>query len=751
MDNLYIRSIRPIARGVALATALTQPLFSHLAVAQGPRAIEEVYVTARKREETLQDVPMAVSAMDGLKIEKAGIDDVGDLYTRVPGLFYTLGGGATPNSDFTYLSMRGVGFNGGLEPAVGVFIDGMYQPQVGFDLGFLDLARVEVLRGPQGTLFGRNTQAGALNMVTRDPGDSFEGLVELEADEHEDYRVRAAVSGPLSDTLAARLNVEARDAEGWSDNVTLNRKQNDAEGFSARGKLVWTPRESLEIKFIGDYSDREFGDLGYGAPINCDCTDVLHDFQQDDEKENTGLQMNIDWAITDTVALTSLTGYRSVDSISFYDPDSNVSDQTPLTLLPITESTTTPVVPIAVASEPITVAGTSHRTDLEQDFFSQELRLAGGADDLTWLAGLYYFEQKMKQGRKFDIGPGIPYLPLYIREDFTEDRDGWAVFGQASYTPTERMEVTLGARYSKENVDIGGERVLNVANASIFSFPKIGDEDYDNISGMASVSYDISDTMLTYVTVAMGWKAGGINRFPSRDNAILPYDDETSVNYEWGVKASSADGRFSANAALYWIDIEDQQLLTVVPDPQGATPITTIDNAASSSSRGIELELNGQFTEALGLEASYAYTDTEFDEYLQKDAAGNSVDRSGDHFEYVPENTFSATASYLFQMGGGATVEALLSYQYTDSFTSGSGSFNAPLGFLNENDSQSRWNARAVWNRDAWSATVYVENLTDELDYSLIDYGPFLPLDQATLYGKPREPRTFGVKVRYGF
>jgi len=738
-----------LTTAVSIAGTLAVPLDS--ALAQGAKGMEEVVITARKREETLQDVPMAVSAIGNLEIANAGIQDVGDLYTRVPGLFYTIGGGATPNSDFTYLSMRGVGFNGGLEPAVGVFIDGMYVPQVGFDLGFLDLERVEVLRGPQGTLFGRNTQAGALNMVTRKPGDSFEGIVEFEADQYEDYRLRAAFGGPLTDTLGVRLNIQARDAEGWADNVTLGNQQNDAEEIAVRAQLVWAPTDALSMQLIGDYSDRDYGDLGYGAPVDCDCDDIFHDFQRNDQKENTGLQLNVDWALSDALTLTSLTGYRKVDSESYFDPDMNVTDQTPLTLSPVTESTSTPTVPISVAPEPITVAGVSHFVALEQEFLSQELRLAGRTASVDWLLGAYYFEQEMLQDRSFDIGPGVPFVPLYIREAFSEDRDGYAIFGQATIDLTNRLELTAGARYSDENVEVGGDRVLNILDASIFAFPKVGDTSYDNVSGTLSLAYDLSDDILTYATVAMGWKAGGINRFPSRDNAISPYDDETSINYEAGVKARLLDNRASVNVAVYYIDIEDQQLLAVVPDPAGGTPITIIDNAAASSSQGLEVEFQGMLTDRLGLDLSYAYTDTEFDDYLQRDAAGNTVDRSGTPFEFVPEHTFSATLRYTMPLSNGNEVELRLNHQYTDEFTSATGNFNAPLGTLNENDSQSRWNARAIYRAGKITATLYVDNLTDEVDYSLIDYDPFPTLDTAVLYGKPRQPRTVGAVLRYEF
>jgi iron complex outermembrane receptor protein len=245
--------LRTGVRAALLAAAATTAL---PVAAADVQALDDIVVTARKRAETLQDVPLAVSAIDGVELETKGITNITATYSRVPNLYFTASGGASPTSDYHYLIIRGVGFNGGLEPAVGVFIDGMYQPQIGFDTSFLDAERVEVLRGPQGVLFGRNTQGGAVNIVTRKPGREFEGRVELEGGRFSTYRGLVSVAGPLTDTLAAGLSLQYGSTDGCARNVTLGRDY-FSDQFVGRGTVVWTPNHRLEATLILDASRRD--------------------------------------------------------------------------------------------------------------------------------------------------------------------------------------------------------------------------------------------------------------------------------------------------------------------------------------------------------------------------------------------------------------------------------------------------------------------------------------------------------------
>ena len=745
-----------VSKKLVVAAAALALIAPGWAMAEDDGRIEEVVVTARMIEESLQEVPMSVSAVDGELVSELGIENVNDLFSRVPGLYFTALGGAFSNSDFQYLQIRGVGFNGGLEPAVGVFVDGMYVPQLGFDLGFLDVERIEILRGPQGTLFGRNTQAGAMNIVSRQPGDELRRRVEAEIAEFGTWRLRGALSGPLGENFYGNINLQYSETDGFVDNDITGQDFGFSEQLTARVNLRYEPSDELSFMFIADASNRDFFDIGNSVKLvrSGQDYDSLMDQDTDDEKDTWGAQFRVQWDFSDSMRLTSLTGFRTAESAISTDPDFDISDRTSTTFGPVTQSTSTPTVPIGVAPNAITLSGTTHLTGIDQEFFSQEFQLSGSTDALEWLLGLYYFDQSIGQTRAFDIGPGIPFFPLYIREDFSEDRDGYAAFGQLVYSFAEDWEFTFGARYSDEDVEKGGQRVLNIFDAVIFAFEVPGKSSDDNVSVMSSIAYQASDNVNLYLTVAEGWKAGGINRFPSRDNAVLPYDSEESVNYEFGLKSLLFGDRVTLNAAVYYIDIEGQQVLTVVPDPGGATPVTIIDNAANSTSRGLEVELNASLTDQLRLGLSYSYADTEFDDYWLNDGAGvPMVDRSGEAFDFVPEVMVSVTLGYSVSDAlADYDLDLSLNFRKVDGYTLPDGSFiDTPLGASLELPSYDNLDLRAILRNDEWRFIFYGKNLRDRFNYNDLARSAFTSITADQLYVTPMTPRQFGITVAREF
>lgn len=712
----------------------------------------EIIVTARRRAETLLDVPLAVSVLSGEELNEAGIDDTEDLFGRVPGLYFTFAGGAAPTSDFTYLVLRGVGFNGGQEPSAGVFIDGMYQPQLGFDINFLDLERLEVLRGPQGTLFGRNTQGGALNLVTRKPGRDFEGRAEMEYGRFDRMRLFTGVRGPVSETLSAGFSAQYDRTDGFLTNSITGDDLNPNEQINFRGTVRFQPSTDIDIAFVGDLSRREGNEIGVGVPFLCECYVGAADNDREDEKDNDGLQLNVDWTVAPSVTLTSITGWRQVDSDVTIDFDASPTDQTPATLNGRPGS--------RVAPGPITVAGISQRVEVEQEFWSQELRLAGTVSAIDWLIGGYYFGQDQRQKRAFDIGPGVTanpavavLRPLTIREDFTTDRSGWAGFGQVSWRPFPQLELTAGGRYSKEKVEVGGERLRNIfriENANPTFFEISGEESFDDFSWLGSASYRFARNGQIYATVAKGWKAGGFNRFPSTRGAVLPYDSETSINYEIGLKSGWFNNRLTTNLALFYIDIEDQQLLTVTPDPNGV-PVTTIANAGKSRSKGVEVEIFARPVENLNLSFASSYTEGRFKEFLLCASPTRCVDRAGEPFEFTPEWTLSATADYTIPLGDDLGLQLYANYRYIDSILVANGSFLSPLGSQSTIPSYDRMDLRASLLAGNWRVTAYVENVFDSYDYVSFGYQPFLPEAPQNAFVVPLAPRTVGVVVSTRF
>ena len=706
-------------------------------------ALEEIVVTARKRSEALQDVPLSISAISGEELDQRNVQDVSGLYAQTPGL-YTAPGSVSSTSDLGYLTMRGVGFNAGLEPAVGVFIDGMYQPQIGFDTAFLDLAQLEVLRGPQGTLFGRNTQGGAINMITRKPGAVMHGRIGVDVAEFNTVRLQAAADGPLTDALGAGFSVAWGRTDGFIHNPTLDQNQDESEQFAVRGMLRWTPTETVEALLIADASQRDYNEVVRGVRLSGDHHTSLIDQDRPDSKSNHGVQLNVVWDISDSLRFTSITGTRYSESDNFLDMESRPSTGGSEVLPAFSP----------LAEGPVTTQGATLAAQVDQTFTSQEFRLEGETAQLNWLVGAYYFVQEQNQTRQRQAGPGAaPTVPaaFYIYEDFDDRREGYAAFGQASYRPVDRLELTLGARYSVEDVDGTGLKVSVFGRPVNRTAPLVrdGHDSFDNISWMASAAYDLTPDVSIYATYAQGWKAGGVDRYPGRTDNLV-YKPEHSDNFEIGFKSVLLDQRLTLNLAAYHIDIENQQLSNVIPDPRGGpVPISVIQDAARSHVNGFEAEAIARPTSDLRLAASLAYSDGVFDEFVRTFSATDVFDMAGTPFENVPKLTASTSIAWERDISDDMRLELFAEYRYVDDI------------IFQDNTRMSRardqLTAPAFDRIDASASlamtngvrlTAYVNNLFDSFDYSYISSDPFLGGD---VFVVPLAPRQFGVRASRAF
>ncbi|MCI4646379.1 MAG: TonB-dependent receptor [Hyphomonadaceae bacterium] len=714
--------------------------------AQEDRRLDTVTVTARKQEETLQDVPLAVTAVSGVELEKDNIANVTDLVGRVPGLYFAPGSITNPTSAYTYLTMRGLGFNAGLEPSVGVFIDGMYQPQIGFDVGFLDLEQVEVLRGPQGTLFGRNTQGGAVNMVTRKPGPDFHGSTTFEISDFGTLRFGSAMSGPFSDNVFGSISAEYRETDGYVKNITTGGDQNHSEQVIMRGIVRTTPTEALDVSFIADASFKTYDDLHRGVPLEPERYESLGDEEGDDHATNVGVQLNVDYDFSDSLSFTSITGYRRSEAETINDTDGHPTLQDIWILDPVPGFT----------DVPIAVKGASTPYDFTHEFLSQELRLSGETDNLDWLVGAYFFNQQNVEDAKRLLSENVAFpFGVYIDQHYTEDRTGWAGFGQLNYRPINPLELTFGVRYSDEEIETGGYQLFALSAGLIRPVDKTGETDGDNVSILASASYDFTDDILGYLTYAEGWKAGGINRQPSTTLQVLPYEEETSVNYEIGLKSSFLDGRVSLNAALFYIEIDGLQLAGYIPDPNGGpTPVLAVDNVSdTSTSSGIEIELGAWVTDQFRFDASIATASTDMGEYTRFYTDTDQFEMTGRSFENIPDLTGEASLTYVQPLSllGGGDLEAVLTYSYVsdllvqDNYI---GSFSYEQSLIPEFD---RLNARVSYIMDnGWRVTGFVDNVLDTFDYTNSSSDPY-PNNAYPRYAVPLEPRQVGLVVAKTF
>jgi iron complex outermembrane recepter protein len=739
---------RPLYRGSGMKK-LAVPAFLGLSAwcAQvcAQTALEEVVVTARKRAESLQDVPLSVSAIAGAQLENLGIQNATELYARVPGLYFAQGSITNPTGPNTYLTMRGVGWNAGLEPAIGVFIDGMYQPQIGFDLAFLDLERVEVLRGPQGTLFGRNTQGGALSMVTRKPDQSFRGTLRMEYAEFDTTRVQGSMSGPFSDELAGSVSVEYFKTDGFIRNATLGRDQAPSERTTARAMLRWTPTEDLAVMFIGDASQKDYNEMMRGVPLSQreskDYISFGDEDGQNDQADNRGAQLNVDFNLSENITLSSISGLRKSESDITPDTDSRITDQA-ISIIP--------AVP-PVTRGPTALHGATTPFSISQRFASQELRLAGTYDRWDWLGGLYYFDQKTLENRFRFLGANVAFpFAVYIEEHFFEKRDGWAAFGQTSFRPIEKLELTAGVRYSDEDVETGGLRLIYTAAPALTD--KAGTTGGDNVSFMGSVGYEFTDNLNMYVTYAEGWKAGGINRNPSNRAGVVPYEDESSKNYEVGFKTSWFEKRVAFNGAIYKIDIENQQVFNFIPSPvAGGTPVSAVENAASSEVKGAEVEIFAQLVKGLTFEGSYGYSNTEFNDYTRVFSAADRFVMNGLNFENIPETTASAGVTWEIPVFGPNRVELGVDWRYVGRVTLQDNFIGATSRNQSFIPSYDRLDVRVSYVTDSgWRFSGYVDNVLDSWDYVGASSDPYR-FALFPVYAQPLPPRQFGVVIAKSF
>jgi iron complex outermembrane receptor protein len=713
------------------------------AYAQQSGALDEIVVTARKRAESLQEVPLSVTVMTGVEIEKLGLQDVTDLYGRVPGLYFAKGSITNPTTSNNYLIIRGIGWNAGLEPAVGVFVDGMYLPQIGYDLSFLDVERVEVLRGPQGTLFGRNTQGGALNIVTRKPDEEFRGNVRAEYAEFNSWRGSGSFGGPVGDDVFAGIGLDYAKTDGYIDNVVLGEDAIPSERVSGRAVFRWAPTDDLDVMAIGDASIRSFDEMGRGVPIGSEEYVTFSDQEDDDETINAGAQLNIDYRFGNGISLTSITGYRKAEADVWIDTDSRVTDQT-INIVPATPPFTT---------GPVANQGAATPYVQDAAYTSQELRLAGTKSDFDWQVGGYYFNQDESQFLRRFLSAGVAFpFGVYLNQTYFTNRDGWAAFGQVSYRPVDRLEFTVGGRYSDEDIHFGGQRMQFTAGPLPSTFLPDSRSSADNFSFMGSVSFELTEQANTYFTYAEGWKAGGFNRVPSNPLNNLEYDDETSENYELGIKANFADNRLLLNASVFWIDIQDQQVFNfIAPLVPGGLPTSAIENAASSSVRGVELELVATPFEGFTFAGNVAYNDTEYDDYVRRFSATDEFVMDGLDFENTPETTSNVSATYELPISDGDRLEFFLNWRHVgdvviqDNFI---GATSSNRSFIPSYD---RLDGRLSLLRDGgWRFTLFCDNILDSFDYIDDTSDPYM-FAVFPRYVKPLEPRQVGVSVSKTF
>lgn len=682
--------------------------------------IEEITVTAQKRAESLQDVPIAITAFNQGMLKEAGIEGIDNVAQFTPGFSMTSYNKSTPQP-----YIRGIGTNAsgaGDDASVAMFVDDVYISRAGaYDSNLFDLERVEVLRGPQGTLYGKNVVGGALNITTRKPNtEEFEASIRVDTGNYSKRGLQAFMTGPLSETLAGKVSFSTAQRDGFVENTLTGNELRDEDSQSARAGLVWDASETLSVSWNWDASkvrESGVGRVFNGEPLfafpaltpsrnDRDKTDTQNDGYTD--RDVSGTSVKVEWE-QDYGTWTSVTGYRTSD-YEFVDD-----------LVP------------ALEVSGFNLNYLTNYTEEQEKQFSQELRLASNSDgDLEWTAGLYYFKDDIDRLERWDslgLGGGIG------QADATNKTESKAAFGQLSYN-LEDWRFTVGGRYTRESkeatlIATGAEPFyLGIAGA----FNAKADESWSNFSGKFSVDYMGLENTLIYLSMSEGFKSGAFNSIAgTKIGAETALDPELATQIELGLKSQWFDDRLRVNAVLFDIDYEDLQVFhTVGLD-------TFVENAGQATSKGAELEVIALPVEGLELSASYSYLDASYDEFVS-----GGVDNSGNKLTRAPKNAYTLSSSYFMPLGDSGELNFRLDY-----VNQGELYIAASNSDISKIDGYELFNARVAFQSadETWELALWGKNLTDE-EYSVTtaDLSVLGSIATSDILGNPR---TYGVTFTY--
>ncbi|HEY8518887.1 MAG TPA: TonB-dependent receptor [Gammaproteobacteria bacterium] len=752
--------------------------------------LEEITVTARRREESLQDVPVAISAYGEFELEQRGIDELGQLNAVAPNVSL-YGGMATADSQGSF-RMRGI-------PGVATYVDGVWQSTTDgmFTLGVVEVDRIEVLRGPQGTLFGKNAVGGAIQYVTRLPGDEFGARMSLTTGSYDRRDSTLAVDLPLSDTVKTKFTAASLYREGFVDSLMVNRSWGDINDEMYRADLLWEPSENFTARFIAERSkvDRwgparvllELGEPVYDpvtgtnsnpraqayANIGMPLSNRTHaagypggevgKYQNKSTWEGRGLRVDLDrytldlnWYFSDTMQLRSITGFREHWRTAQTDFDA------------------------------------TETWFIERDFrgagkqITQELQLIGEHDRFSWVGGVFFWDD-ISDGRTWTWvapefrdpavraqaiagGMGVTAqnvaVPPGTLDSMTRtETDGWAVFADGTVTLTDKLTLSLGIREQDEDLKAGA-LVPVIAAPELPGSDPAGDEfenrgwdyfftdSFDSFTWRAALQYQFTPDIMGYIGYSEGFSAGGISipNLPYPDIPTnIPYKPETLENFEIGLRADWADGLIRTNVTAFKGDYDNIQITNYLytscdeqlncGGPLRQLPNLHTVNAAKAEVKGIELESiflpgdNWRVTFNVGrLDA----------EYTEVGAAAIGAVDVGSPFAQAPDWTVSTSVQYTATLRSGAILTPRLDYTWTDEYTLATDTrnqnFQEPYGLLNF-----RLTYEAPDGR--WQAALFGTNLTDEYYMTSGFYSESNLLNFVSL-GRPRE---VGASISFNF
>lgn len=747
--------------------------------------LEEVIVTSRKRLELISDTPLSLKVVTGDLIQDRNILNMQELSMSIPNVDIkesTIG-------DYVFIRGVGSGINAGFEQTVGTYVDGVYFGRSQLTRApFHDIERVEVLRGPQGILFGKNTVAGAISITTVDPQAEFGGnIAAYWSGAHDDYTLDATVNLPLSDTVFARISARQSGGDGFSKNLGKNDYEPERDIGSVRIGLSWdiTSNQQLVVKFgsasidVDGFANEVIAcsaDYRQNVSPNDDCADNWRNLNGGAIVYSADASHAIDFgkegidsdirsgsinytADIGEFTFTSITGYANYDLDELTD-----GDFSPSSLLLI-----------------------NRIEDFSQ--YSQEFRITSPAGEtFEWLAGIYWQQADLEAGGMIHLNatglvPGLAPPPSSRTVRFEQDSESYAVFGQLTVNFTAQLRSTLGLRYAVETKDALNQTTLSELGEStetnsslipiIWALPDLNSETYapieqtrseKHLSPSLSVQYDWNDDMMTYASVTRGFKGGGFDFLLGKDEPEkFEYEDEQVLALELGSKTKLAGGRGEINLALFRSKFEDVQVSIF----NGALDLT-VENAAEIIAQGLEIDGRWIISREWVFGFAAALLDSEYDSFpngqcwvnqnTRKPGSCVSIadpnnpgstlnvqDLSGQNTLFAPDYTFNLDLSYQTALSDRLNFLCRLDYQLIDNYS-----------IDPDNDPEMVQDAYQLWNLrialsdpgENWSLALIGKNLGDEY---VKGFGTDIPLQPGSYFAQPGPGRTTGLQFDWRF
>ncbi|MDQ8027156.1 MAG: TonB-dependent receptor [Brevundimonas sp.] len=719
--------------GAAWGALSTMAVAQDAAPQEEVAGLDDVIVTARRTSESLQRTPLAVTAFSGETLEQRGAMQTTDLQGAVPNLNIVQGRGS---SNSTNIYIRGVGQPDALQtfdPAVGVYVDDVYYSRIrGTQFDLLDLERIEILRGPQGTLYGKNTIGGAMKLVSRRPGQEFRARGSVAYGDYDLMEFQGAVSGPINDSLAFGLSAIHSERGGYVTDPATGAEYNDKNSTAFRAALAWDPTSNITVDLSADYSNDDAG-MNVGQATNSltylgayavayPVPAVLpeYNFQtrttpglpNETRLESWGTALRVNWQLSDNLTLKSITSYRELSTDDYIDFDA-------------TE--------LEIADALVAV---------DQNQASQELQLTWESGPFTAVGGLYYLKEEVSSHQESYndalLGP-LYGNPTFLRLiDDSLETTSKAAYANLTWQATDALRLSAGVRYTDETKDyarttsvissyslvIGGVPIFPLNTTYAFSPPE---GSYDDTSVMLSADYQLSPDIMAYARFSQGFKSGGFNGRANSATEATEYQPETADSYEVGVKTLAWDNRFRLNVAAFSMSYDNfQARVSGVETPPGGgvpTPVLSVLNAGGLDLMGFEIEAALNPIQNLTLDAQIGRLDAKYSEFADARFPGGS--RAFQSPAFSPEWTARYGAQYVFDLNGGSNITVggaarfrsrmALAVDNTLITPAGVGTTTELPGMFQ--DSYWLYDARVVWNDASgrFSIGAYGQNLSDEV------------------------------------